>query len=219
MFTLKIAALVVGMMAVGWLTACVVDWALPEPPAPEFLYPAVGQVINSIAEGFTSLVIKTEDKYVWLETRLAPHAPGPPPHVHRKFAENFYVARGTLSVRLGNVIKTVCEGESFLVSAGMVHQPFNDTDEEVVLRGPLTMEYALPRDFLLFLTQIYGYIDESPAHAKMPAVLLQMSLFSPRYDAWLADPPLFVQRVQSMVLRPIARLLGYQSYYKRFVPA
>ena len=87
------------------------------------------------------------------------------------------------------------------------------------MRGPLTLEYALPRDFLLFLTQIYGFVDESPAHAKMPAILLQMSLFSPRYDAWLADPPVFVQRVQSMVLRPIARLLGYQSYYKRFVPA
>jgi mannose-6-phosphate isomerase-like protein (cupin superfamily) len=219
MFTFEIAALVITFLTVAWLTAFIADRLRPEPPAPEFLYPSVGQVIQSRAEGFASQVIKTDDEYVWIETRLAPHAPGPPPHIHRKFAENFYVASGSLSVRLGDEIKTVHAGETFLVSPGVAHQPFNDTDEEVVLRGPLTAEYALPKDFLLFLTQIYGFVDESPAHAKPPAILLQMSLFSPRYDAWLTDPPVFVQRVQSMILRPIARMLGYRSYYNRYVPA
>ena len=47
------------------------------------------------------------------------------------------------------------------------------------MRGPLTAEYALPRNFVLFLSQVYGFVDESPEHAKPPAVVLQMTLFGP----------------------------------------
>jgi hypothetical protein len=86
------------------------------------------------------------------------------------------------------------------------------------VRGPLTPQYAIPRDFRLFLSQMCGFMDESPAHTKPPAIVLQMSTFAPRYDAWLAKLPLVLQRVQYAILRPIARVLGYRSYYARFVP-
>jgi mannose-6-phosphate isomerase-like protein (cupin superfamily) len=217
MNTVKVAVLLLGVMALAWLVAFVIDRARPEPQVPEALYPSPGQVIHSHSEGFTSRIVKVDGERVWIEATLAPHAPGPPPHVHRTFAEDFYVAKGRLSLRVGNDVKTLQKGESFKVPAGIAHQPFNATDEEVVLRGPLTPEYALPRDFVLFLSQMYEFVDESPAHARPPAILFQMSIFSPRYDAWLAAPPVFVQRAQSVILRPIARMLGYRSYYERFI--
>jgi hypothetical protein len=127
------------------------------------------------------------------------------------------VVKGTLSLRVGQDIKELHAGAEFRVAPGIIHQPFNSTDEEVVVRGPLTPEYALPRDFVLFLSQVYGFMDESPAHARPPAVLLQMSIFTPRYDAWAATPSLGWQRIQYGLLRPIAHAFGYRSYYARFV--
>jgi mannose-6-phosphate isomerase-like protein (cupin superfamily) len=214
---LQFAVSLFGVVAVVWTAGCLVDRLRPEPPPPDFLYPRVGQVIHSEAEGFTSRIIKTDKNDTWLELTLAPHAPGPPRHVHTRFAEDFIVAKGVLSLRVGGEIKQLRPGEHFLVQPGVVHQPFNATNEEVVVRGPLTPEYALPRDFVLFLCQIYGFIDESPVHARPPAILLQASIFAPRYDSWLADSPLLVQRVEFTLLRPLARLLGYRSYYPRFL--
>ena len=213
----RFAVFLFGAVTVAWTAAFLVDYLHSEPPAPEFLYPRVGQVIHSGAEGFTSRIIKTDRNNAWLELTLAPHAPGPPPHVHTTFAEDFIVARGVLSLRVGTEIKQLHPGEHFLVPPGVIHQPFNATDEEVVVRGPLTPEYALPRDFVLFLCQVYGFIDESPAHARPPAILLQASIFSPRYDSWLGHSPIGVQRIEFALLRPIARLLGYRSYYPRFL--
>jgi mannose-6-phosphate isomerase-like protein (cupin superfamily) len=218
MNVLSLVPLFFAVVAVAWTTAYIVGQFRPEPQAPDSLYPKVGQFIHSRAEGFTSQIIKTDSDYTWLELTLAPHAPGPPPHVHTRFAEHFVVAKGTLSLRVGNEVKVLHAGEDFRVPPGVVHQPFNPTDEKVVVRGPLTLEYALPRGFVLFLSQVYGFIDESPKHGKPPAVLFQMSIFSPRYDSWLAKPPLGVQRAGFTLLRPIARLLGYRSYYARFVP-
>jgi len=57
----------------------------------------------------------------WLELTLAPHAPGPPPHVHT-FAEHFVVAKCTLSLRVGNEVKVFHAGEGFRVPSGVVHQ-------------------------------------------------------------------------------------------------
>ena len=76
--------------------------------------------------------------------------------------------------------------------------------------------YALPRDFGVFLTQAYGFFDESPANGRPPRALLQMSRFSPVYDSWLAGPPLLAQRLLFGAIGPTARLLGYRSYYPRF---
>jgi hypothetical protein len=126
--------------------------------------------------------------------------------------------KGSLSLSVGSQVKVLHPGEEFKVLPGVVHQPFNASDEEVIVRGPLTEEDAIPRDFVLFLSQIYGYVDESPSHKTLPAMLLQMSIFTPRYDSWLVSPPLAVQRVQFAILHPIARLLGYRCYYERFAP-
>lgn len=218
MHTLKSVAMLFGFLALSWLVVFLIELARPEQRPPESYYPGVGQVFQSRAEGFTQKIIKADDEHIWVELTLAPRAPGPPAHVHTTFAEDFAVVKGDLSLRIGNQVKVIHAGEEYCVPPGTVHQPFNSTDDEVVVRGPLTAQYAIPRDFGIFLSQMYGFMDESPAHTRPPAVILQMSIFAPRYDAWLARPPLVVQRVQYAILRPVARLLGYRSYYARFVP-
>lgn len=217
MDTLRAVLLLFGVLAGCWLVLSVIGLARHEPKAPESYYPGVGQVFQSRAEGFTQKIIKEDSNHVWLEDIIAPHAQGPPAHVHTTFAETFAVVKGDLSLLVGDQVIVIHAGEEFTVPPGTPHRPFNPTANEVIVRGPLTPKYAIPRDFGLFLSQMYGFMDESPAHARPPAILLQMSIFAPRYDAWLAKPPLVIQRGLYAFLRPIARVLGYRSYYARFV--
>ena len=190
----------------------------PEPDLPPSAYPTVGQVFHSETEGFTQRVVKIDDEHIWSELTLHPNAPGPPAHVHTTFAERFIVAKGEVSMELNGEIKVLRAGEEFLVEPGVAHRPFNASDREAIVRGPTTAAYALPRDFGVFLTQVYGFFDESPANARPPRVVLQMSRFTPRYDSWIGGPPVLLQRGLFWIVGPFARVLGYRSYYERFAP-
>ena len=208
----------VGAVAVLVVAPLLDRVVFPEPDPPSSAYPAVGQVFHSETEGFTQRVLRIDDVYIWSELILHPHAPGPPAHVHTTFAERFIVAEGEVSMVVDGETHVLRAGEEFLVEPGVAHQPFNATGTEAIVRGPLTPDYALPRDFAVFLTQAYGFFDESPANNRPPRALLQMSRFSPRYDSWLGGPPVFAQRATYWVLGPIARLMGYRSYYERYSP-
>ncbi len=190
----------------------------PEPPADDSYYPPVGYFFVSETEGFEQRILKREDGLFWIELTLRPHAPGPPEHVHTSFAERFIVAEGTLSLSVNGEIKELGPSESFLIPPGTPHKPFNRTDQPVVVRGPLTEEYAIPEPFSVFLTQVYAFFDEDPANQQAPRALLQMSRFSPVYDSWLAGPPIALQRLLFHAVGPTARLLGYRAYYPRFKP-
>ncbi len=201
------------------LVAPVLDrFIFPEPDLPAWAYPAVGQVFHSETEGFSQRVAKIDDEHIWSELTLHPNAPGPPAHIHTTFAERFMVAKGEVSLFVDGQTKVLRVGEEFLVEPGVAHKPFNATGTEAVVLGPETPAYGLPRDFGVFLTQAYGFFDDSPANGRPPRALLQMSRFSPRYDSWLAGPPVLLQRGLFWILGPIARVLGYRSYYERFAP-
>lgn len=182
-------------------------------------YPREGQVFVSKTEGFRQTLLKRENGLVWSELVLEPRAPGPPEHIHGSFPENFIVAEGALSLLVNGEKKILRAGESFLVPPGTAHRPFNETDSRVVVRGPLTPEYAIPEKFSVFLTQAYGYFDESESNSRPPQVLLQMSRFSPEYDLWLASVPVFLQKTLYFVISPAARLLGYRQYYEKYKPS
>lgn len=191
----------------------------PEPDPGSELVPQVGQVFRSVSEGFTQRIMRRENGLIWSELTMDPHAPGPPPHVHTTFSERFRVVRGTVSVRHGNDIVQLHVGEELLVAPGIVHKPFNETDQIAVVSSLLTPEYALPERFGIFLLQAYGFFDATPENGRPPRALLQMSRFSPAYDSWLGGPPVVLQRAAYWFIGPIARLLGYRTCYAEYSPA
>jgi hypothetical protein len=128
------------------------------------------------------------------------------------------VERGTVSVLLGDEVVQLHAGDEYLVAPGVSHRPFNQTDQEAVVSGPLTPEYALPERFGVFLSQAYGFFDAAPENSSPPRALLKMSRFSPAYDSWLGGPPVALQRAAFWVVGPIARLLGYRTYYSEYAP-
>jgi mannose-6-phosphate isomerase-like protein (cupin superfamily) len=210
-----LAIVVVLLVVVGPLLDRVV---FPErEPGLEFV-PKVGQVFHSASEGFTQRITGREQGLIWSELTLHPHGPGPPPHVHTTFSERFRVKRGTVSVRHGNEVVQLHAGKDFLVAPGVVHKPFNQTDQVAVVSGPITPKYALPERFGIFLSQAYGFFDAKPENGRPPRALLQMSRFSPAYDSWLGGPPVALQRAAYWFIGPIARLLGYRTYYSEYAP-
>ncbi len=182
-------------------------------------YPREGQEFVSKSEGFRQTVLKRENGLIWTELVLEPHAPGPPEHIHSSMPENFYVTEGTLSILAGGEKKLLRPGESLFVAPGTPHKPFNETDSRVVVRTPLTPEYGIPEWFGVFLTQAYGYFDESELNRQMPQALLQMSRFSPKYELWLAAPPILLQKAFFFVISPTARLLGFRTHYEKYKPS
>jgi quercetin dioxygenase-like cupin family protein len=210
---------ILGFIAAYILIGALLDKIIfPEAePGPEY-YPREGHVFVSKSEGFRQTVLKRENGLVWGELVLEPYAAGPPEHIHTTFSEKFIVAEGTLSLLANGEKKTLRAGESLLIPPDTPHKPFNETDSPVVVKGPFIPEYAIPEQFTVFLTQAYGFFDESESNNQAPKALLQMSRFSPKYDSWLARPPVFLQKALFFVIGPTARLLGYRTYYEKYKP-
>ena len=215
----RILYALIPVLALYLLGGAVLDrLVFPERAPDESYYPPVGYVFVSKMEGFEQRILKREDGVFWLELTLRPNSPGPPEHIHTSFSERFMVTEGTLSLLVNGEVRELGPSESFLVTPGTPHKPFNRTNEPVIVRGPLTEEYGIPEPFSVFLMQVYGFFDEDPAHTQAPAALLQMSRFSPAYDSWAADPPVPVQLLLFHTIGPTARLLGYRTHYPRFKP-
>ena len=210
---------ILGFIAAYILIGALLDKVIfPEAEPGAEYYPREGYVFVSKSEGFRQTVLKRENGLVWGELVLEPYAAGPPEHIHTTFPEKFIVAEGTLSLLVGGEKKILRPGESLLIAPGTAHKPFNETDSPVIVKGPFTPEYGIPEQFTVFLTQAYGFFDESESNNQLPKALLQMSRFSPKYDSWLASPPVFLQKAVFFAIGPTARLVGYRTYYEKYMP-
>jgi quercetin dioxygenase-like cupin family protein len=88
------------------------------------------------AIGASDVVIKiggehTADSFFLSETTIEPGFPGPPPHVHERLHDMFYVLEGELTMRLGERVERVGPGSFVCAPPGVVHTFANDTDAPV----------------------------------------------------------------------------------------
>jgi quercetin dioxygenase-like cupin family protein len=76
--------------------------------------------------GPTTVTIKatgegTEDFFYLGEVTVEPGFAGPPPHVHERLHDMFYVLEGTLTMRLGDDTAELPAGSFVCVPPGVVH--------------------------------------------------------------------------------------------------
>lgn len=168
----------------------------------------------SKVEGIKQRVVKQENGFVYCSAELEPLAEGPPRHIHASFDEVFEVVNGKLSIWVDGEVKQIVAGEKLFIPRGVPHKPFNETTEHIRIKGTI----AFPEKFAYHLPQVYGVLEEKPDLVNSPGMVLQMALFNTAgFDSYLADgPPVVVQKITGFLVTPLARLLGYKSYYAAY---
>jgi mannose-6-phosphate isomerase-like protein (cupin superfamily) len=202
-----------GYLAIGYLFHLVI---FPEDKPEIANYFRPGQVFYSSAEGFRQTVLRHEKGFVFCSLHVDPFAPGPPKHIHTDFDEFVEIHNGELSLWINGEVKKVHPGEKVLIPRGTPHKPFNETADTIRLKG----EAAFPEKFAYNLVQVYGFMDNTPDFEKSGKTLWQMILFGRAgFDSYQGEgPPVIAQKVVAFLLTPVARLLGYKSYYKEYDP-
>lgn len=111
-------------------------------------------------------------------------------------------------------VKKIHPGEKLFVPSGTPHKPFNETADTIHVKGMV----VFPEKLAYHLSQVYGYMDNTPGFEKSPKTLFQMSLFnSSGFDSYIADgPPVAVQKFMSFLLTPATRLFGLRSFYEEY---
>lgn len=191
--------------AANLLHRVVVPARRPDPAT----YPRAGDTFGSKTEGFTQHVVAVRDGWLILRSRIAPHAPGPPTHVHGSFAEHFSVESGTLSLELPTGVLRLGPGAEYTVAPGIPHRPFNPTDTEVVASGDAL---AMPQAFGGCLVQIYHFLDAAEGHMS-PDLMLRIAAMDRVCDSQLAGTPALARVGVEWMVLPFARTLGYANYY------
>lgn len=199
-------------LGIGYLCHLVI---FPEQAPNISTYFKPGDTFKSEMEGFTQRVIKQVDGKVYCKLVLDPKAIGPPLHVHTHFDELFENGDDEIGLIVGKDTLTLEPHSKKLIEKGVAHKPFNPHNKELRLE---MKEYAFPEEFAFYLTQVYGYADESEENLKPPKVLFQMAMFNQYFDSYNVEQgaPLFIQKTTNFLLVPLARLLGYKSYYEKY---
>jgi quercetin dioxygenase-like cupin family protein len=88
------------------------------------------------AAGPAQIIIKatgddTAGSFFLSESTIAPGFPGPPPHSHEQLHDMFYVLEGTLTMRVGDEIRTLEPGSFACIPPGTVHTFSNQSDAPV----------------------------------------------------------------------------------------
>jgi quercetin dioxygenase-like cupin family protein len=179
-------------------------------------YFSPGQTFTSEAEGVTQTVIRQEGNRVYSELTFAPHAAGPPEHLHRTLDESLSVVKGTLTTKVGGQVRRAAAGERIVLRKGVYHRLYNETGEEVVLRSVAEEDY-IPVELAYSLAQLYPLMKTGGGLSlKMFAKICVLDNAFDTVPAGL--PPAFFS-ILVKAAKPYARLFGVTPYDHRSRPA
>ena len=115
----------------------------------------------------------TGDAFAVLEYKMAAHTPGPPPHLHRRTDEAFYVLEGELTFHLGDRSVEAGPGAFVLVPRGVVHTFENAANSETRF-----LEVAAPGAFAGYFEEVLAAL---PAGGEPPDPETMATLYE-KYD-------------------------------------
>lgn len=143
-------------------------------------YSAVGDVYRILAGGE-----QTGDAYALLEARVPPGG-GPPPHVHRREDEAFYVLEGEMTFFLADKKVTAQPGAFVLVPRGTPHAFKNEGDSPARMLIQVT-----PAGFDVFLREFARPLP-SFASAPLPVTpedIERLLALAPKHGIEILPPP------------------------------
>ncbi len=146
---------------------------------------------------------------------LPPGARGPPEHVHPSTEERFAVVEGTVTFRVDGRERRLERGASVWVSHGTDHTFHNDGDRPARLYARTVPESEALAEVVATL---FGLAVEGRTDDRGRPGPLQAAAIAERVDeTHLAGVPVAAQRLYGRALGPVARALGYEATYDRFL--
>jgi quercetin dioxygenase-like cupin family protein len=144
---------------------------------------------------------------------------GNPLHVHPHQQEHFKALSGTLGVQVGDMHRSLEEGEEAVVPPGTPHRWWNAAvDEEA--RVLIELRPALNTE--IFFETLYGLARDGKTDENGVPNLLQQAVTLNgvnKGEIYLASPPIPVQKVFLAALAPVGKLLGYKDHYPKYSAA
>lgn len=203
----------IGLFAASYLTVGYLFHLIlfPETKPDPDSYLKPGDLLETETGGNRLKVLHQEGDKLHLELTFKSHAEGPPLHIQTGWDEQYEIISGELTLMLDGEIKKLGPGEEITIPRGIPHKPSNPSDE------PVTCKVIMPAQFVIYLNQVYGYIDEDEKNTQPPRMIFQMALFNQYFDSYLGEgPPVWLQKALNFLLIPLARLLGYKSFYEKY---
>lgn len=146
-------------------------------------------------------------------------------HLHLSWTETFEIIAGTAKYKLDSEEKQISAGEQIVFPAGVAHiHPWNAGDTVLIYRQSSRFAVANPaavNDVLGVFSTINGLASEGKVNAKgLPKNPLQLAVTLrtlAKYDGFVTEMPIGVQRFLSATLGRFAELLGYRAVMPRYI--
>lgn len=177
-------------------------------------------------KGQTSVNRITGDSYEFLETagdsngarvviRSTVYSKGQlvPKHFHLLQDETFEVLSGHLTVWLNGSTRILGAGERITLSKNIHHNHYNADDLPVCYLHTVTP--AL--DFEYLIENLAGLASDGKSKDGQYGLIQE--LVTLKYldsKSFLADIPVFIQKLLMNTIAPVARLFGYRAVYKKY---
>jgi mannose-6-phosphate isomerase-like protein (cupin superfamily) len=170
-------------------------------------HPVTGERITFLVTGE-----ETGGEYYRNELRVKPRGFVADPHVHPKMEETFAIISREFTFVVDGEKRKLGAAEGATVPAGTPHTWWNSGDDE----GVAIVEFRPAVKVEEFFETFFGLTQDGKVSPKtgLPNALWLAAIFHAYRDfAYIAKPPLLLQRIAFTPLAAVARLLGYRTPY------
>lgn len=143
-------------------------------------FAAVGDVYRTLLTG-----AQTGGAFTLVEIRVQPGG-GPPPHIHRREEETFYILEGQVSFWIDGKVLTAGPGDCVFGPRNIPHRFFNASDKParfLVLASPSGLETF----FEGFAQPLAG--PDAPVPPVTPEVIGRLLAVAPQFGIEILPPP------------------------------
>ena len=171
-----------------------------------------GQIITNKVTGeklkWLQTAKDTDGNLLQFELWVSPGGFMPVRHIHPSQSETIDVKSGIFKLEYDGHYQYLKSGETVFVEPGRPHQWWNESDSEEA-NVIITVQPA--KNFEVMMEQIFGICNK-----KGGLSFLQIMTMAKKYEMVIAGPPVFFQKIMSIILSPIAIILGYKDYYPEY---
>lgn len=156
---------------------------------------------------------ETGGKYTKIKFTVKPGGFKPVEHIHPQVDETFNILSGRLTYRLNGEESSVNAGSKITLPKGIAHTHFNNEPEDLVMEQTFTPSL----DVEVFLENLFGLTADGRFKNGSPEFLqIMMWLRRLKAKTYLAKIPIGAQNFLSIVLSPLAVMLGYRASYEKY---